>query len=312
MMARKSAMVAAALLLSAGFGATSQAQSTSSPAQASKSQTQDTNSQDIRLYVFSSGALTLGKGAIQNTAPMTPPIQVPVGFFVIKHPKGNVLFDTGNNDKIVTDPSYWGGSFTALKPVNTADVVIETQLQKIGLKPDDIKYVVVSHMHLDHGGNVGKFPNSIIVAQKSEIQNAFWPEPGTGAPYMIGDVMPLRSPNTDMPNAFKMIQLDGDLDIFGDGTLVVKRWVGHTPGSQMMMVKLKNKGPTILTGDNVYLRENVEKNILPGVALAYSPSGIMRAYEWIRYEMATDKADYMTAHDPDAYKAMKKAPEFYD
>jgi glyoxylase-like metal-dependent hydrolase (beta-lactamase superfamily II) len=109
-----------------------------------------------------------------------------------------------------------------------------------------------------------------------------------------------------------MIQLNGDLDLFGDGTLVVKRWVGHTPGSQMMMVRLKNKGPTILTGDNVYFRENVEKSLPPSVGLAYSPSGILGAYEWIRYEMATENADFFTAHDPDAFKAMKKAPEFYD
>ena len=102
---------------------------------------------------------------------------------------------------IIKDPSYWGASFNALKPVNTPDVAIDTQLQKIGLKPDDIKYVVPSHLHLDHGGNVGKFPNSTIVVQKDEIQNAFWPKPGTGGPYMIGDVLPLRAANTDYPNA---------------------------------------------------------------------------------------------------------------
>ena len=83
--------------------------------------------------------------------------------------------------------------------------------------------------------------------------------------------MPLRSPNTDQPNAVKMVQLNGDLDLFGDGTLVVKRWVGHTPGSQMMMVRLKNKGLTILTGDNVYFSENVEKSLPPSIGLAYSP-----------------------------------------
>jgi glyoxylase-like metal-dependent hydrolase (beta-lactamase superfamily II) len=94
----------------------------------------------------------------------------------------------------------------------TPDVAIDVQLKKIGLTPDDIKYVVCSHLHLDHGGNVGKFPNSTIVVQKSEIQNAFWPEPGTGGPYIIGDVMPLRAPNSNYPNAVKMIQLDGDLD----------------------------------------------------------------------------------------------------
>jgi glyoxylase-like metal-dependent hydrolase (beta-lactamase superfamily II) len=267
--------------------------------------------QDIKLYAFSSGALTIARSALQTGAPSTD-IKIPVGFYVVMHPKGNVLFDTGNNDKIITDPSYWGASFNALKPVNTPDVAIDTQLQKIGLKPDDIKYVVVSHLHLDHGGNVGKFPNSTIVVQKTEIQNAFWPEPGTGGPYMIGDVMPLRAPNADMPNAIKMIQLNGDLDLFGDGTIVVKRWVGHTPGSQMMTVRLKNKGLTILTGDNVYFRENAEKGILPGIALAYSPTGILSAYEWIRREIATEKADFFTAHDPDAFRDMKKAPEFYD
>jgi glyoxylase-like metal-dependent hydrolase (beta-lactamase superfamily II) len=109
-----------------------------------------------------------------------------------------------------------------------------------------------------------------------------------------------------------MIQLEGDLDLFGDGTIVVKRWVGHTPGSQMMAVRLKNKGLTILTGDNVYFRENVEKNLLPGVALAYSPPGILSAYEWIREQIAIEKADFFTAHDPDAFKGMRKAPEFYD
>jgi len=267
---------------------------------------------EIKLYAFSSGALTIGKGILQNLAPVDPPITNPVGFFVVMHPKGNVLFDTGNNDRIITDPSYWGDSFKALKPVNTPDVAIDVQLQKIGLKPDDIKYVVVSHLHLDHGGNVAKFPNSTIVAQKDEIRNAFWPEPGTGGPYFIGDVLPLRKANADMPNAVKMLQLNGDQDLFGDGTLVVKRWVGHTPGSQMMTVRLKKAGLVILTGDNVYFKENVEKNIPPNIVLAYNPSGILSAYECIRQMMTTEKADFFTAHDPDAYKAMKKAPEFYD
>jgi len=292
-MANKTVAAVAAFFLGAVFGATAHAQ-------------------DIKLYVFSSGALTIGKGVLQNNAPMTPEIQVPVGFFVVTHPKGNVLFDTGNNDKIITDPSYWGAAFTALKPVNTPEVAIDTQLQKIGLRPDDIKYVVVSHLHLDHGGNVAKFPNSTLVVQRSEIQNAFWPASGTGGPYMIGDFLPLRAPNADNPNAVKMVQLEGDMDLFADGTVVVKRWVGHTPGSQMMTVRLKNKGLTILTGDNVYFRENVEKNLPPNIVLAYSPSGILTAYEWIRYQMATEKADFFTAHDPDAFKAMKKAPEFYD
>ncbi|HEY7491815.1 MAG TPA: N-acyl homoserine lactonase family protein [Candidatus Tectomicrobia bacterium] len=268
--------------------------------------------QGMKMYVFSSGALTIGKNILQNLGP-TDTIQVPVGFFVIMHPKGNVLFDTGNNDKILTDPSYWGPFFKALNPVVTPDIAIDAQLGKIGLKPDDIKYVVVGHLHLDHGGNVGKFPNATLVVQKDEIRNAFWPEPGTAGPYIPGDVAPLRSALGEaMPNKGKMVQLTGDMDIFGDGSVVVKRWVGHTPGSQMLLVRLPKTGPIILTSDNVYFRENVEKNILPNVSLAYDPAGILGAYEWIRYMQATEKADFFTAHDPDAFKALKKPPEFYE
>jgi N-acyl homoserine lactone hydrolase len=266
----------------------------------------------MRLYSFTSGALTVPKSLLQGGAPSTP-LQVPVGFFVIRHPKGNVLFDTGNNDRIITEPGYWGAFIQGLNPVRTADVAIDVQLGKIGLRPDDIAYVVVGHMHLDHGGNVGKFPNSTLVVQKDEIRNAFWPEPGTGGPYIPGDFMMLRAdPGSAWPNRYKMIQLEGDLDIFADNSVVVKRWVGHTPGSQMMIVRLPRTGTVILTSDNVYFRENVTKNLLPDVSLAYSPTGIMNGYQWIREMQAREKADFFTAHDADAFKAMKKAPEFYE
>jgi glyoxylase-like metal-dependent hydrolase (beta-lactamase superfamily II) len=119
--------------------------------------------QDIRLYAFSSGALTLGRGILQNLAPVDPPIQIPVGFYLVRHPRGNVLFDTGNNDRLITDPNYWPPALAAMKPAMTPDVAIDVQLRKAGVSPDDITYVVASHMHLDHGGNVSKFPKSTLV-----------------------------------------------------------------------------------------------------------------------------------------------------
>ncbi|HTO48976.1 MAG TPA: N-acyl homoserine lactonase family protein [Burkholderiales bacterium] len=262
--------------------------------------------QDIRLYAFSSGALTLGKGILLNLAPLDPPIQVPVGFFVIQHPRGNVLFDSGNNDKLIADPNYWPPALAAMKPAMTPEIAIDVQLKKIGLSPDDIRYVVLSHMHLDHAGNIAKFPNSTLVVQRDEVANAFWPKAGTGSVYILNDFIGLREGKQ------QMMQLDGDLDLFGDGTIVIKRWVAHTPGSQMMMVKLKNTGLVILTGDNVYFRENVEKNTPPNIVLAYYPTGFYTAFEWIRQQMASQKADFFTAHDPDAFKAMKKAPAYYD
>jgi N-acyl homoserine lactone hydrolase len=268
----------------------------------------------MRLYAFSSGALTVTKNFLQANGPTTV-MQVPVGFYVVKHPKGTLLFDTGNNDKIITDPSYWDnyGFIKALNPVRTPDVAIDTQLAKIGLKPDDIRYVAVGHMHLDHAGNIGKFPKSTLIVQKDEVRNAFWPEPGTAGNYVPGDFMMLRNqPPRNMASDWPMIQLQGDLDVFNDQSVVIRKWVGHTPGSQMAIVRLPKTGTVILTSDNVYFAENVTKNLLPDISLAYDPPGILAAYQYIREMQARENAQFFTAHDPDGFKQMKKAPEFLE
>ncbi len=269
----------------------------------------------MKMYVFSSGPLTIAKSALQSGASSNP-IQVPVGFFVVMHPKGNFLFDTGNNDKIISDPSYWGPMAQALQVVRTPDIAIDTQLKKINLTPNDIKYVAVGHMHLDHGGNVCKFPNATFLVQKDEMKNAAWPEPGTAGPYIPGDIACLRNGIGEaLPNKFKMEQLEGDLDVFGDRSVMIKRWPGHTPGSQMAIVRLPKTGTVVLTSDNVYFSENVTKNLLPDISLAYNPSGILGAYEFIRALQGRENAGFMTAHDLDgpAGKAAKThAPQMFE
>jgi N-acyl homoserine lactone hydrolase len=87
--------------------------------------------------------------------------------------------------------------------------------------------------------------------------------------------------------------------VFGDHSVMIKRWPGHTPGSQMAVVRLPKTGTVVLTSDNVYFSENVTKNLLPDISLAYFPTGILNAYEYIRSLQARDNAGFMTAHDPD-------------
>ena len=266
----------------------------------------------MRLYVFTSGALTIDKSALQTGA--TGKITVPVAFFLIKHPKGNILFDTGNNDKVIKDPTYWGPLAAMLSPASrTPDLAIDAQLDKIGVKTSDINYVVVGHMHLDHAGNVGKFPSATVVYQRDEIVNAFWPKPGYGCCYITGDFAMLRNKvGEGQVSARKVIELNGDLDLFGDGSVYIHRQVSHTPGSQMVVVRLPKTGPVVLTSDVCYLMENLEKDILPSVSLAYDPAGMLDGYAWVKHLMSAEGADVIFAHDAETFKKHKQAPEYYE
>ena len=267
----------------------------------------------MQLYLFSSGTMMIGKGFLQNFAPMEPKIEIPIGFFVIKHPKGNVIFDTGNNDKVIADTGYWGKLAQVFEPKMTKDDAMDAQLAKIGLTTNDIKYVVVSHMHLDHGGNVGKFPNSTIVIQDDELHFAMFPDEPFAAGYIPDDISVLRSGvGVSRPNSIDMLRITGDLALFGDGSLVIHRSPGHTKGTQMLTVRLPKTGPVILTSDAAYFRDNVEKNLVPNIALAYDATGIIKGYDWIRRMIATENASYFTSHDPDAWKSLKRAPEYYE
>lgn len=258
-----------------------------------------------KLYVFTSGSLGGFPKAALQIGGQGNIDWAPVSFYVIKHPKGNVIFDTGNNDKTITDPDGWWGPLAkgfGLKM--TKDDAIPVQLAKIGLKVDDIKYVVVGHLHLDHGGNVGQFKNSTLVAQDDEFKAAWWPDVGYSVYYIPGDFAETKN--------MKTIRLNGDFDLFDDGTVRLFRAPGHTPGSQFMVVKLPRTGSVILTSDVVYLTESLEKNLIPPIPGTWSPTDAYRSYDRIRHIRDVDNAKLFIGHDPDLFKAAKKAPDFYD
>ena len=271
--------------------------------------------QGMRLYAFSSGFLNLDKAFLQNGAKHEM-LMWPVGFFLIHHPKGNILFDTGNNDKVLTDPTYWGPMAAMLSDPNLSrspDLAIDKQLEKAGFKPSDINYLVVGHMHLDHAGNISKFPNATLIVQHDEIQTAFWPPPVYNCCYVPGDFAYLRwSPTNPTHQTPKVIELKGDLDLFGDGSVFIHRQPGHTPGSQMMVVRLPKTGAVVLTSDNCYMPENLDKDLLPSVALAYDPAGMLRAYQWIKHLRDVEGAKVFMAHDIEGWKTRKHSPEYYE
>ncbi len=261
--------------------------------------------QNPKLYVFSSGSLGGFPKAALQIGGQGNIDWAPVSFYVITHPKGNIIFDTGNNDKTITDPDGWWGPLAkgfGLKM--TQDDAIPAQLAKIGLKTDDIKYVVVGHLHLDHGGNISQFPNSTLVVQNDELKAAWWPDVGYSLYYIPGDFEATKKMN--------IIRLEGDLDMFGDGSFRIFRAPGHTPGSQFAVLRLKNTGPVILTSDTVYLKESLDKNLIPPIPGTWSPKGMYEGYQRIRLIRDTEGAQLFMAHDPELFKAAKHAPDFYD
>lgn len=271
--------------------------------------------QGMRLYVFSSGWLDIAKSALQAGAPPGN-IMIPVGFFLIQHPKGNVLFETGNNDRVITDPTYWGPMAAMLDKVEMSrrpDIAIDKQLEKAGFKTSDIKYIILGHMHLDHAGNISKFPNATIVVQQDEISTAFWPPKVYNCCYVTGDFEHLRwSPTNPTRQVPKVIELKGDLDLFGDGSIYIHRQPGHTPGTQMAVIRMPKTGPVVLTSDNCYMPENLEKDLLPGTSLTYDPAGMLQAYQWIKFLRDTQGAQVFMAHDAEGFKRHKMSPDYYE
>jgi N-acyl homoserine lactone hydrolase len=259
----------------------------------------------MRLYVFTSGSLGgFAKAALQIGGQGNID-WAPVSFYVIKHPKGNLMFDTGNNDKTITDPDGWWGPLAkgfGLKM--TQNDAIPAQLAKIGLTVADIKYVAVGHMHLDHGGNVSQFPNATHIVQNDEMKAAWWPDVGYSVYYIPGDFADTKKFNT--------IRLEGDLDLFGDHSVVFRRAPGHTPGSQFAIVRLPKTGTVILTSDVVYLKENLDKNLIPPIPGTWNPGMMYDSYQKVRLVRDAESASIFYGHDPEVFKATKQAPDYYE
>src|SRR6266536_146952 len=245
-----------------------------------------------KLYVFSSGSLGGFPKAALQIGGQGNIDWAPVSFYVIKHPKGNVMFDTGNNDKTITDPDGWWGPLAkgfGLKM--TANDAMAAQLAKIGLKTSDIKYVAVGHMHLDHGGNVSKFPKATLLVQNDEMKAAWWPDVGYSVYYIPGNFADTKK--------YNMIRLEGDLDLFGDKSIEFRRAPGHTPGSQFAVVRLPKTGTVVLTSDVVYLKESLEKNLIPPIPGTWSPGAMYDSYQKLRLVRDGERASIFYGHDPE-------------
>ena len=208
---------------------------------------------EVRLYSFDGGTVavnTLGLFA-QDETYKGQSKEFADAFYVIQHPKGNLMWDAGLPQSLVGLPEPYtspDGAFT----VSRKDSVLN-QLKQIGMTPEDFEYISLSHTHFDHSGHANVFKNITWLVQKDEYD------------YVTGEEVQEKNP--DMYNAIKDLKnikkIDGDFDVFGDGTVVLKYMPGHTPGHQVLFLDLKEHGPLLLSGDLYHFYENREYKRIP-------------------------------------------------
>ena len=223
--------------------------------------------------------------------------------WLIKHGSEWLLWDTGVPEAALNDPRGW--STLPKLIVYHLDKSLVDQLAEIGLKPGDIGRVAISHTHGDHIGNVGLFPNATVLMQRAEYT---WIHSPDGPNANVNQLMALARKLLGTPRNLQL--LDGDTDVFGDGSVTLVATPGHTPGHQSLLVHLKTSGFILLSGDVAHSKENFEKDIVP--SLNTDKAGSVASMEKVRHLIATYNAQFFINHDKSQTDALKLVPAFYD
>ena len=221
----------------------------------------------------------------------------PYFFFLIMHPQGTVLFDSGLHPALATDPeSRLGpeaGSFRLqLGPDDHAEALLAT----LGMKPADVDLVIQSHLHFDHAGGLEALSHAPVLVQRSELEFALRP------PVYQHDVYARADFDLDL----KWQQLAGDHDVFGDGTLMILATPGHTPGHQSLMVTLAGR-VVILLADATYLLDKMRARRLP--AILWNPDEMVASWERLEALEREHDALLIPTHNLDFRAQMKLAPD---
>jgi glyoxylase-like metal-dependent hydrolase (beta-lactamase superfamily II) len=247
----------------------------------------------VHLFAFTCGHVTGDHNGFLEGE--TGKLTVPVPAYLIVHDQGKVLFDTGLNIELrqrkaellgATDKD-WEIDFP-----HGADIA--SQLARLGLKPSDIRYVVNSHLHFDHCGGNAAFPNATLIVHSKEWRAAH--RENTQA---AGIYNPL-----DFEHMKTVRELDDELDLFGDGSVVVFPTPGHTPGHQSLRVQLET-GPVVLAADCCYLKRTLDTLHLP--ASVYKRDQMLESLARLR-QMQDGGARIFFGHDPQFWATVPQAP----
>jgi glyoxylase-like metal-dependent hydrolase (beta-lactamase superfamily II) len=205
----------------------------------------------MRLFAFTCGWLTGPAGLFLDGE--VGRLRLPVPAFLIDHPRGRLLFDTGLHPDVQHDPRGRLGLLADAFPAefHPGDEVA-ARLAALGVGADRVDRVVLSHLHFDHAGGLATVPNARLVVQRREWEAGHDPD--------LAAALSLAPKDFDHGHAVELI--DGEHDLFGDGRVVCLPTHGHTPGHQSLLVRLDG-GEVVLTADACYLRRTMDAEHLP-------------------------------------------------
>jgi N-acyl homoserine lactone hydrolase len=249
-----------------------------------------------RLYVIDCGTLTYNRPEdYQLTREEVADTNMSVPCYLVIHPRGILLYDTGLSDAFVGRPlwenvadGYGQIKFTTLR----------SQLADIGVTPADITYLALSHWHWDHTGNANDYAGSTWLTQKAELDFMFGKDAEAA-------VVPLYSA---LAHARKIV-FEGDHDVFGDGTVVLMFTPGHTPGHQCLYVKLAKTGGVVLSGD---LYHYAEERTLHRMPKEEQSTGTPASRERIERFVEATHSQLWIGHSTSFFRSVLKSPAWYE
>lgn len=256
--------------------------------------------QSVRLYVFDCGVLKRGEPTAYNlTREQVESTDFSDACFLIAHPRGTLLWDVG----IVPDDQVKPGGVEISAGrggnANRAQTTLKSQLAAIGYRPNDITYLAVSHNHADHTANANDYAASTWLVQRAEHDVMFGDQARKQANFA----------NYSALEHSKTVLLDGDHDVFGDGTVMLISTPGHTPGHQSLLIKLKKTGPVVLTGDLYHFAAERTLKKVPNMDNKEQTTASRAKLDQL---LTQTGAQLWIQHDIVANAKLKKSPQFYE
>ncbi len=244
---------------------------------------------NVKLYQLIGGSIFVKKLEVfsQDTTYTGQQKQFTDAYYVISHPKGNLMWDAGLPEQLVTPKPYDepSGTFRIQRPDSLAN-----QLKSIGFKIEDFKYFAMSHSHFDHTGHANLMKDATWLVQENEYN------------FNLSDTLKQKNPALVALKNVK--KLNGDFDVFGDGTVVIKYMPGHTIGHQVLYVEVAGlEKPVLLTGDLYHFEENRENKGVP--SFNYDVKQTLESMDKFEAFAKEKNAEVIIQHSPIAFKKLE-------